>query len=59
MHHALMIEFTSNLLKLTGDLKPTRNPAGAGAGVTFHPWMWPQAGFYQTRPVAIHSQGLS
>jgi hypothetical protein len=39
-----MIEFTSTLLKSVGDPKPARNPAGAGAGVTFHPQVWPRAG---------------
>jgi hypothetical protein len=35
IHHALVIEFTSTLLKPADDPKPTQNPAGAG--VTFHP----------------------
>jgi hypothetical protein len=39
-----MIEFTSTLLKSMGDPKPARNPAGAGAGVTFHPQVWPRVG---------------
>jgi hypothetical protein len=34
---ALVIEFISTLLKPAGDLKPTRNPVGAGVGATFHP----------------------
>jgi hypothetical protein len=51
-----------------GDPKPARNPAGAGTGVTFHPWVWPRADLggcrgcgrgrvfvkpARTRPVAI------
>jgi hypothetical protein len=31
IHRALVIEFTSTLLKLAGDLKPTRNPTGVAA----------------------------
>jgi hypothetical protein len=37
IHRALVIEFISTLLKPAGDLKPTRNPVGAGVGATFHP----------------------
>jgi hypothetical protein len=44
IHRALVIEFTSTLLKPAGDPKPTRNLAGAGAGVTFHPRVWPRTG---------------
>jgi hypothetical protein len=41
-----------------GDLKPTRNQAGAGVGVAVGgigrvPQVWLQADFCQTRPVAI------
>jgi hypothetical protein len=42
IHHGLVIEFTSTLLKPVGDSKPARNPAGAGVSATFHPRVWPQ-----------------
>jgi hypothetical protein len=43
IRRGLVIEFTSTLLKPAGDLKPARNPTGAGVGASFHPWVWPLA----------------
>jgi hypothetical protein len=38
IHRALVIEFTSTLLKPAGNLKPDR------CGATFHPRVWPRSG---------------
>jgi hypothetical protein len=58
IHHALVIEFTSTLLKPTGGPKSIQNPVGAGTGVATGgfgrvPRVWLRADFYQTCPVAI------
>jgi hypothetical protein len=65
IHHALVIEFTSTLLKPAGNPKPS----GCGRGCDFSPvgvatsgfgqvpWVWLQAGFCQTRPIAIPTNG--
>jgi hypothetical protein len=61
IHHALVIEFTSTLLKPADDLKPGGcgrgcdfSPAGVTAdGFRRVPWVWLRVGFCQTRPIAI------
>jgi hypothetical protein len=55
IHRALVIEFTSTLLKPAGDPKPTRNPVGVAAGVVAGafrrvPRVWLWADFCQTHP---------
>jgi hypothetical protein len=61
IHRALVIKFTSTLLKPTGDSKPDGcergcdfSPVGvATSGFVWVLRVWPRAGFYQTCPVVI------
>jgi hypothetical protein len=61
IRRGLVIEFTSTLLKPTGDPKPDEcgrgcdfSPSGVIAGgFGWVPRVWPWTGFCQTRPIAI------